>query len=99
MFFNKLLAMEDVWIVTIPQALEWIQHPTDLDNLSDFEPWKCDKPAPPLQCDSSSQTVCGYDANRKLVQRGEPATHYLFSCLKECLKCYPWVGDPSGSKC
>lgn len=98
-FFQQILSMKDVWIVNIPQAIEWIQNPTTLDNLSDFAPWKCDKPAPPLQCDASTQTVCGYDADRKLVQRGQPAVHYLFSCLKECLKCYPWVGDPSGTLC
>ncbi|XP_033758833.1 uncharacterized protein LOC117341107 isoform X2 [Pecten maximus] len=34
-------AFDDVWIVNQIQALQWVQNPTPIANLSDFEPWKC----------------------------------------------------------
>lgn len=98
-FLEELQTMQDVWVVTIPQVIEWIRNPTTLTEINDFQPWQCSSPPPPLQCDASTQTVCGYDDKRRLVPRGEPAVHYLYSCLKYCLQCYPWVGDPEGTQC
>ncbi|XP_060083492.1 chitin deacetylase 1-like [Ylistrum balloti] len=34
-------AFDDVWVVTQIQALQWVQNPTPIANLTDFEPWKC----------------------------------------------------------
>ncbi|KAL3885775.1 hypothetical protein ACJMK2_025814 [Sinanodonta woodiana] len=34
-------AFTDTYIVTMSQALAWIQQPTPLANLSNFAPWKC----------------------------------------------------------
>ena len=51
--------MGDVWIVTVSQGLEWIKNPTTLDKIKDFEPWKCDTPAPP-PCAASQCKECYY---------------------------------------
>ncbi|OWF42729.1 uncharacterized protein LOC110460687 [Mizuhopecten yessoensis] len=34
-------AFDDVWVVNQIQALQWVQNPTPVANLTDFEPWKC----------------------------------------------------------
>lgn len=35
------VAFDDVWIVNQIQALQWIQNPTPIANLTDFQPWQC----------------------------------------------------------
>ncbi|XP_029652461.1 chitin deacetylase 7-like [Octopus sinensis] len=40
-FLNRLVAMEDVFIINIHQALEWMRSPTSNMNIMDFLPWQC----------------------------------------------------------
>uniref|UniRef100_A0A0L8FI29 Chitin-binding type-2 domain-containing protein n=1 Tax=Octopus bimaculoides TaxID=37653 RepID=A0A0L8FI29_OCTBM len=40
-FLEEVSLKNDVWIVTVSQALQWIQNPVPLDNISDFRHWKC----------------------------------------------------------
>ena len=65
--------MGDVWIVTVSQGLEWIKNPTTLDKIKDFEPWKCDTPAPP-PCAASQCKECYCHVH--------PITHGLDICQK-----------------
>lgn len=83
-FLKKLASMEDVYIVSHTQLLEWVQNPTPLDKIHDFEAWKC----------SSHQTpTCNMDApvcNKYYNNAG---------LLKSCNTCppnYPGYGNPSG---
>ena len=40
-FMDKALKLGDVWFVTVHQMLKWMQKPTRLADIMDFEPWKC----------------------------------------------------------
>ena len=39
--FFFLFFYQDTWVVTAFQALQWVQDPTPIANLTDFAPWKC----------------------------------------------------------
>ncbi|CAI9720959.1 chitin deacetylase 7-like isoform X3 [Octopus vulgaris] len=40
-FLKEVALNNDVWIVTVSQALQWIQNPVPLDKISEFSNWKC----------------------------------------------------------
>lgn len=40
-FLASLADKEDVWVVTVNQALDWIQHPVKLSALNSIESWAC----------------------------------------------------------
>ncbi|CAI9720954.1 chitin deacetylase 7-like isoform X3 [Octopus vulgaris] len=40
-FLKEVSHNNDVWIVTVSQALQWIQNPVPLDKISEFRNWKC----------------------------------------------------------
>ncbi|CAH1263130.1 Hypp2631 [Branchiostoma lanceolatum] len=83
-FFNDLVGLKDVWVVTISQAIEWIRKPTQNIDLMEFEPWKCDK-EPPVVCADSAVNTCKY------------GSHYLYTCTTPCPKHYPDYGNPDGN--
>ncbi|KAL9950854.1 hypothetical protein ACROYT_G043420 [Oculina patagonica] len=85
-FLKKLASMNDVWVVTVSQAIEWIKsHPT-LENIKDFAPWKCDSPAPP-DCPSGNCRLCNYPERGRVMS----------TCAPGCPPNYPWVGNPDGN--
>ncbi|PFX27403.1 hypothetical protein AWC38_SpisGene7912 [Stylophora pistillata] len=87
-FLKKLASMSDVWIVTVSQALEWIQSPTSLRIIEDFAPWKCDS-QPPADCPPGSCKTCYYPQ-----AKGSPV---MKTCAPSCPPNYPWVGNPDGN--
>lgn len=42
MFIDELIEMDDVWIVTPSQVIEWMKKPTSIYDIQFFEPWSCD---------------------------------------------------------
>ena len=40
-FIKTLNQMDDVYIVSIHQVIEWLRNPTPLHQLDSFEPWNC----------------------------------------------------------
>jgi len=43
-FLDTIVAMDDVWVITNWQALQWIRNPTPLALLHTFEPFGCHYP-------------------------------------------------------
>ena len=41
-FLENILKKGDVYLLTVSQVIEWIQHPVKLDKINDFKPWRCD---------------------------------------------------------
>lgn len=41
-FIQRLTSMDDVYIVTVSQAIEWVRNPVPLSGIKDFKPWQCD---------------------------------------------------------
>ena len=40
-FLDDYSGKQDVWFVTVSQALDWIRNPTPLSGLGNFAPWQC----------------------------------------------------------
>ncbi|KAK7101667.1 hypothetical protein V1264_020012 [Littorina saxatilis] len=41
-FIDELMYLEDVYIVTPIQVIEWMKNPTSLDKIKSFKPWGCE---------------------------------------------------------
>ena len=42
LFLDTIVSMEDVWVVTAWQAIQWMRQPTPLENIQAFKPFHCD---------------------------------------------------------
>ena len=40
-FIDQLLTMDDVYIVSIRQLIQWLQQPTPINKMKSFVPWQC----------------------------------------------------------
>ncbi len=83
-FLDKLSAMDDVYIVTHSQMLEWVRNPTPLEKIREFEPWKC-----PLR----PQPRCEMNAPACIKDYGDGI---LKTCSSPCPPNYPGYGNPEG---
>jgi len=80
----------DVYFLTGQQVLQWIQQPTDLNGLRDFQEWK-------EKCDVKGQPYCSLPNPCPLTTRELPGeTLRLHTCM-ECPNFYPWILDPTGN--
>jgi len=79
----------DVYFLNMIQVLEWIQKPTDINSLRDFQEWK-------EKCDVKGQPYCSLPNPCPLNTRELPGeTVRLHTCM-ECPNNYPWLLDPTG---
>ena len=42
LFLDTIVAMDDVWVVTAWQTIQWMRNPVDLENIENFPPFQCD---------------------------------------------------------
>lgn len=40
-FIKKLVTIDDVYIVSVKQVIEWLRNPTSLQDIKSFQPWQC----------------------------------------------------------
>ncbi len=82
-FLDKVLALDDVYIVTHSQMLDWVRNPTATSEIEEFEPWKCpDRPAP--SCDYKNPT-CNTFLN-----------NFPFRSCSSCPSTLPTIDNPEG---
>jgi len=80
----------NVYFVTELQVIQWMQNPTDVNNLRDFQEWKDNK------CVVKGQPFCSLPNPCPLTTRELPGeTLRLHTCV-ECPNNYPWIQDPTG---
>uniref|UniRef100_A0A336N0T2 CSON007794 protein n=1 Tax=Culicoides sonorensis TaxID=179676 RepID=A0A336N0T2_CULSO len=84
-FLDKIRNMNDVYIVTNWQAIQWIQNPTPLNKLKDFKAF---------QCDYSNRAKCENAQSCALRHNG---IRYMRTS-KPCPENYPWVTKTSLKK-
>lgn len=41
-FIQRLTSMDDVFVLPVHKALDWMRDPTPLSRIKDFKPWQCD---------------------------------------------------------
>nr|CAD7425889.1 unnamed protein product [Timema monikensis] len=88
-FVEEMLDRNDVYFVTMLQVIQWMQNPTELTALRDFQEWK-------EKCDVKGQPYCSLPNACPLTTRELPGeTLRLFTCM-ECPNNYPWILDPTG---
>ncbi|XP_028040873.1 uncharacterized protein LOC114250954 isoform X1 [Bombyx mandarina] len=89
-FIEEMLEKNDVYFTSLIQVIQWMQNPTELSSLRDFQEWKQDK------CDVKGQPFCSLPNACPLTTRELPGeTLRLFTCM-ECPNNYPWILDPQG---
>ncbi|CAL8127586.1 unnamed protein product [Orchesella dallaii] len=86
-FLDFLATKEDVYIVSISRAIEWIKTPTPVAELADFVPFQV--PVKPDDC--TVVRNCYYAAE----QTPFPTERYMTVC-DACPAVYPWLGNPLG---
>ncbi|KAK2725560.1 hypothetical protein QYM36_000156, partial [Artemia franciscana] len=88
-FLDDLTKMPDVWFVNNWEAIQWMQKPTPINQLNQFEPWKCKTQVPP------EDKACNIAKACKLQSRDLRGSRYLHTCT-ECPEVYPWIKNEFG---
>ncbi|CAG5128547.1 unnamed protein product [Candidula unifasciata] len=60
-FIQKMVSIDDVYVVTITQALQWQMNPTPLNQLKNFESFKC----PKFASNAESKKLCQFTFKHK----------------------------------
>ncbi|KOX77893.1 hypothetical protein WN51_05779 [Melipona quadrifasciata] len=83
-FLDTIVAMDDVWIVTNWQAIQWVRNPTPLPLLHTFEPFGCNYP---------KKYTCKFNMNNPKVCNlwHKSGVRYMKTC-QACPDIYPWTG-------
>lgn len=103
LFLSQIMALENVYVVTVDQALQWMKQPTELKDLKTFEPFKCDvvPKVPATPCTrGAGGTSCPYQApvysNTTGTSGDQP--HWMTICVEPCPQYFPWVTNPDGTR-
>ncbi len=81
--------MDDVYLVSISQLLDWVKSPTPLSNIAEFAPWGCPNRTP-VPCVSRR---CVYDPSRTPFD----SERIMEICNIACPNFYPWYGNIDGT--
>ncbi|XP_041975248.1 uncharacterized protein LOC121730318 isoform X5 [Aricia agestis] len=81
MFLDFINQMQDVWIVTNWQALQWVRDPTPISRLNSFQPFQCNYADRPKKCNNPK--VCNL--------WHKSGVRYMRTC-QPCPEIYPWTG-------
>jgi len=95
-FLEGLAAKEDVWVVTIPQVIEWMKT-VDPATGDGADPATLFAPAhlperQPARCDVTNNTAC----KGGLKKDWGYACQYWKTCNAECPQLFPWIGNVDG---
>ncbi|CAH2989692.1 unnamed protein product [Chilo suppressalis] len=81
MFLDFINQMQDVWIITNWQALQWVRDPTPISRLNNFQPFQCNYQDRPKKCNNPK--VCNL--------WHKSGVRYMRTC-QPCPEQYPWTG-------
>ncbi|XP_069182644.1 uncharacterized protein [Procambarus clarkii] len=80
-FLDTITAMDDVWLTTNWQLIQWMRDPTPLSRIKNFAPFSCNYSDRP-KC--TSKKVCN------VWHKG--GVRYMRTC-QVCPETYPWTGN------
>ena len=83
-FMNYLRELDDVWVLTAGQLIDWMRDPQDTEAAKKFKPWGC-PPRPEPRC--SRPNSCHYTV---------PMDVYMATCT-ECPRHFPSPTNPDGN--
>jgi len=87
-FLDYLATKEDVYIVSISRALEWVKTPTPLNQLANFTHFQV----------TPKQNTCPnvYNCLYPPLPETDPPNERRTSLCVPCPPMYPWIGNPLG---
>lgn len=93
-FLDWAVTLNDVWFVTVTQALTWMTDPKTVNQLNNFEAWDCKtkQTQTPKPCNTSNKCALSF----KEPELNITDTRYMETCF-ECPAVYPWLGDSHGT--
>lgn len=83
-----------MWIITTTQALQWITDPKPLNQLTNYEPWQCQKKTSNVQKPCNLSNKCALPFKTQTTNITD--TRYMETC-RDCPQQYPWLGDSEGT--
>jgi hypothetical protein len=86
-FLDYLATLDDVYVVSVARALDWVRNPTALDTITSFAPWQV-----VVQDNDCSPTSCRFPIEDT---PGFPSERYM-TCCTSCPNKYPWLDNPLG---
>ncbi|RLU17137.1 hypothetical protein DMN91_011206 [Ooceraea biroi] len=89
-FLDDLLRLDDVFLVTSHQVVEWTRRPTSLNEIKKFAPWQCK-----TRHFEPFEVACEQPNSCKLFSKALQSYRYLHTCF-ECPKQYPWLRNEFG---
>lgn len=80
----------DYYFVTMQQTINWMEAPTEIAALNNFQEWKA-------KCDVKGLPYCSLPNPCPSISRDFPEEDnmYLYTC-QECPATYPWLNNPFG---
>ncbi|KAF0313899.1 hypothetical protein FJT64_015574 [Amphibalanus amphitrite] len=79
-FLDTLSKMDDVWLVTSWQAIQWMRDPQPLSTVNNFKPFACDHPER-QRCNKAKKCNLWHKSG----------VRYMSTC-QPCPDKYPWTG-------
>lgn len=89
-FVDKVLQLDDVYFVTNWQLIQWMQHPTTLDRIDHFAPWKCDETL--TRNNAARECTMPNICHVKFRKKNSVGSRYFKTCQK-CPDDYPWIDN------
>lgn len=105
-----MVRLPEVWVVNNWEAIQWMQKPTPITQLGQFDPWKCKTQVHSKffirkyiqnsfkfierQVDPEDR-ACNIGKSCKLQSRELRGDRYLHTC-KDCPDVYPWIKNEFG---
>jgi hypothetical protein len=83
-FLDTLVQMDDVWLTTNWQALQWMQSPTSNARINSFAPWN--------ECRSGENRPERCSHARVCNLWHKSGVRYMKTC-QVCPETYPWTGQ------
>ncbi|XP_043203997.1 chitin deacetylase 1-like [Amphibalanus amphitrite] len=97
LFLQWLNQKDDVWFVTMTQALYWMTDPIPINQLAQLDQWDCRKrkDIPEPACNLPNTCRISFKPPKDGDPAWVPGTRYFTTCFS-CPKQYPWLYDSDG---
>lgn len=97
LFMDWLNKKDDVWFVTMTQALLWMTDPVPISQIGSLEDWDCRKRQniPPPPCNLPNSCRLTFKPPKGVDSAWLAGTRYMGTC-KPCPRQYPWLYDVDG---
>ncbi|KJH44292.1 hypothetical protein DICVIV_09689 [Dictyocaulus viviparus] len=82
-WLTEILSKDDVYVVTAKQAINWMQTPVDLHNITKFTPWQCESHREDSVQPCETLSICSYPSS-------SASSMYSFRVCGSCPQSYPW---------